>query len=29
MVIDVDGDTKLVKDLLLKTGASEINEKDA
>jgi hypothetical protein len=29
MVIDVDGDTKLVKDLLSKTGASEINEKDA
>jgi len=29
MVIDVVGDTKLVKDLLLKTGASEINEKDA
>jgi len=29
IVIDVDGDTKLVKDLLLKTGASEINEKDA
>ena len=28
MVIDVDGDTKLVKDLLSKTGASEINEKD-
>ena len=29
MVIDVDGDTKLVKDLLSKTGATEINEKDA
>ena len=29
MVIDVDGDTKLVKDLLSKIGATEINEKDA
>ena len=29
MVIDVDGNTKLVKDLLSKTGATEINEKDA
>ena len=29
MVINVDGDTSSVKEMLTKTGASEINEKDA
>ena len=29
MEIEVSGDTKTVKDLLGKTGATEINEKDA
>ncbi len=29
MEIEVSGDTKTVKDLLVKTGATEINEKDA
>ena len=29
MEIEVSGDTKIVKDLLGKTGATEINEKDA
>ena len=29
MVINVDGDTSSVKEILTKTGASEINEKDA
>jgi len=29
MVINVDGDTSSVKEMLIKTGASEINEKDA
>jgi hypothetical protein len=29
MVINIDGDTSSVKEMLTKTGASEINEKDA
>jgi len=29
MELEVSGDTKTIKDLLLKTGASEINEKDS
>ena len=29
MVINVDGNSAVVKELLTKTGATEINEKDA